>query len=139
MHTCGGWGDSPPEAPRGKSWGGAARLPWGVDTRYRTEVERIARGDVGGSLRKRRLATSWGAGVQTGFQRSEASFTHETHRRCAHIVLEPTGDVMRLGDPVERLLARTGGSNGGWDGCKLQMTQYARDHRFLGDGSNDPE
>jgi len=44
---------------------------------------------------------------------------------------------MGLGDPVERLLARTGGSNGEWDGCKLQMTQDARDHRFLGDGSND--
>jgi hypothetical protein len=32
----------------------------GVDTRYRTEVERIARGDVGGSRGKRRLATGWG-------------------------------------------------------------------------------
>jgi hypothetical protein len=52
---------------------------------------------------------------------------------------ESTGDAVGLSHPVERFLASTGGSNGGWDGRKLQMTQDACDHRFLGDGSNDPE
>lgn len=63
----------------------------------------------------------------------------KTYFGCAHVVPEPTGDGVGLSDPVERFLARTGGSNGGWDGRKLEMTQDARDHRFLGDGGNDPE
>ena len=41
--------------------------------------------------------------------------------------------------PVEHFLARTGGSNGRWDGRKLPMTQDARDHRLVGHSSNDPE
>jgi hypothetical protein len=59
--------------------------------------------------------------------------------RCAHVAPEPTGDAVGLSDPVERFLASTGMSNGGWDGRKLQVTQDACAHRFLGDGSNDPE
>src|SRR5262249_9174390 len=39
----------------------------------------------------------------------------------------------------EYLWATTGGCNGRWDGRELEMPQDARDHRLLGDDSNDPE
>jgi hypothetical protein len=39
----------------------------------------------------------------------------------------------------EYLLATTGRGNGRRDGRQLAMTQDARNHRLLGDGSNDPQ
>jgi hypothetical protein len=62
----------------------------------------------------------------------------KTNFRCADVAPESTGDAVGLSGPVERFLASAGGSNGGWDGRKLQMTRDVCDHRFLGDRSNDP-
>ena len=39
----------------------------------------------------------------------------------------------------EYLLAATGGGNGRWEGCELEVTQDARDDRLLGDGGNDAQ
>jgi hypothetical protein len=54
MHTRVARGDTLSGTPRLKGWGGVSRLPRG-ETRYRAGQDRIARGDVGGSLGKRRL------------------------------------------------------------------------------------
>jgi hypothetical protein len=63
----------------------------------------------------------------------------ETHLRCAHVAYETTRDVVGLGDPVERYLARTGRGHGRWNGGQLARTQETRAHRFLGQGGKDPE
>jgi hypothetical protein len=63
----------------------------------------------------------------------------ETPLRCAHVAYETTRDVVGLGNPIERFLARTGRYNGRWDGGKLEMTQDARDDRLLGNGGNNAE
>lgn len=39
----------------------------------------------------------------------------------------------------EYLLAATGGGNGRWDGCELEVTQDAREDRLLSDGGNDAQ
>ena len=63
----------------------------------------------------------------------------ETPLHCAHVAPETTRDVVGLGDPVERCLARTGRGSGRWNGGQLEMTQDTRDHRFPGQGGNDAE
>jgi hypothetical protein len=63
----------------------------------------------------------------------------ETPLRCVHVAYETTRDVVGLGNPIERCLARTGRCNGRWDGGKLEMTQEARDDRLLGHGDNNAE
>ena len=73
------------------------------------------------------------------FKRPEVSLSHEIHFRCTHVASETTRDVVGLGDPIERFLARTGRRERRGDGRKLQMTQDACEHRLLGHGGNDAE
>ena len=40
---------------------------------------------------------------------------------------------------TRRVLGDNGQGNGRWHGGQLEVTQEARDHRFLGDGGNDPQ
>ena len=80
-----------------------------------------------------------GGGFNADFKRPEVSLSHETYLRCTHVAYEPTRDGVGLGHPVERYLACTGRSDGGWDGRKLQMTHNPRDHRLVGDGGHDAE
>jgi hypothetical protein len=58
---------------------------------------------------------------------------------CAHVATSPRATLWALGDPIECFLTRTGGSNGRWDGRKVQMPEDPRDHRLVGDGGHDPE
>ena len=82
------------------------------------------------------LGASWGG---QDSKRSEVSPAQETHLRCTPVAHEATRDGVGLGHPVERFLARTGRCNGRWDGRQLAMTQDARDHRLVGNSSNDPQ
>lgn len=104
-------------------------------------MERVERPGKGG----------WGEGFQNGFQtlrgvaRSRdtpllhARRPRDHARRRGHRGVLPIALMRVLCHPVESFLARTGWSNGRWDGRELQVPQDPRDHRLLGDGGNDPE
>jgi hypothetical protein len=112
---------------------GPERLARRLDTRRRTGERRPPRG-MGEADPGKHVMGNGGDCISNGIASAQRCCPRKTYCCCAHVVPEPTGDVVGLRDPVEGFLARTGGSNGGWDGRKLAVTQDACDHRFVGDG-----
>jgi hypothetical protein len=120
-----------------------------LDTRRRTGERRAGRGTTGGRSRERRFEECWRR------RRSKRNFSpkrsppHEAHLHYTQLAAETTHDGGVAGRaahplrwvlcyPVEHFLARTGGSNGRWDGRKLQRTQDTRDHRSPTGGGQAP-
>jgi hypothetical protein len=79
--------------------GSASGVPWG---------DGLGQGDLG------RL----GGKISNGISRL---FRHETPLHCAHVTPETRRDVVGLGDPVERFLARTSRGNRWWVSRELQI------------------
>ena len=126
--------DRPPERP------GARRrhAQHGLDRQGRMQSGRVE-GWTGGPLGE---GIGKGSGGRRGGKISNGIANAQrcaTHLQWAHVAPETTRDVVGLGDPVERCLANTSRCNGRWTRGQLEMTQDARDHRFLGHGGNDPE
>jgi hypothetical protein len=120
-----------------------------LDTRRRTRERRAGRGTTGGRPRERRFEECWRR------RRSKRDFSpkmsppHEAHLHYTQLAAETThagGAAGRAAHPlrwvlcypVEHFLARTGGSNGRWDGRKLQRTQDTCDHRSPTGGGQAP-
>ena len=62
----------------------------------------------------------------------------ELRRGGAHFAYGTTPQVVSLGASKE-CLAKAGRGNGRWDGRQLEMAQNTGNHRFMRDGSNDPQ
>ena len=100
---------------------------------------RMGYGSASGDYRERRHRDGpSGKAGGDDFKRHSQQQGGELRRRGAHFAYGTTPQVVSLGESKE-FLAKAGRGNGRWDARQLEMAQNTGNHRFMRDGSNDPQ